>query len=271
MSVVSVKNGLHVSWLTLSQNYIAWVSLDDLNSFQSSPACAEFLRNLPEQDNSQASIEACSGLRHLTLDDASSPSRFLTLRHITEAATSQVEGRVTLTAFVVPRKVDDIRGVWDDNFRTVFGHFVPRGSQFVTHHDGFWFKSLSVWLWVLTEDHWVEKKFGKLEQTQDGDQGRTIFCYFHLWPPRFGATPEHEAASAVDPQARDSWNQAIAHVMPPATAWEQERWDIQEVPRFYPAEPEWDPELPVEYQQEQQRLKEEYPQFHGFEVGERSQ
>lgn len=29
--------------------------------------------------------------------------------------------------------------------------------------------------------------------------------------------------------------------MPPVTAWEQERWDIREVPRFYPPQ-EWDPE-----------------------------
>lgn len=184
--------------------------------------------------------------------------------------TSKVEGRVTFTAFLVPRKVDNIRRMWDDNFKPIFGNSIPRGSQFITRRDGLGFKSSAVWFWVLAEDHWVEKKFEKLEQTQDDDQGRTIFCHFHLGPPKFGATPEHEEASAADPHARESWTQAIAQVMPPATAWEQERWDIRELPRFYPAEPEWDPELPVEYQKEQQRLKEEYLQFHGFEVGERS-
>ncbi|KAH8196445.1 hypothetical protein TruAng_009377 [Truncatella angustata] len=254
---------------------IEWSTLDDLKNFQSSPACAEFLRNLPEYDNSQVSIESGSALRHLTFDDASSslppaPSRFLTFKHVTEAVTSQVEGRVTITAFLIPRKVDNIMTIWNDNFKSVFSYFIPRGSQFVTGRKGFWFKSLAIWFWVLTEDYWVEKNFGKLEQTQEDNEGRTIFCHFHLWPRKFGATPEHEEASAADPQARESWNQAIAQVMPPATAWEQERWDIREVPRFYPREPEWDPELPVEYQKEQKRLMEEYLQFHGFKVGERS-
>lgn len=50
-----------------------------------------------------------------------------------------------------------------------------------------------MWFWVLAEDHWVEERFGKLEQTQEDpqDQGRTIFCHFHLRPPsfKFGATP----------------------------------------------------------------------------------
>ncbi|KAK4153828.1 hypothetical protein C8A00DRAFT_33440 [Chaetomidium leptoderma] len=254
---------------------IEWATLDDLKNFQSSPACADFLRNLPEDDNPRVSIESGSALRHLTLDDASSssppaPSRFLTFKHATEAVTSEVEGRVTLTTFLVPRKVDDVSGMCNDNFKSVFGNFVPRGSEFITWHRDFWFKFPAVWFWVLAEDHWVEDKFGKLGQTQEDNQGRTLFCHFHLWPRRFGATPEHEEASAADPQARESWNQAIAQVMPPATAWEQERWDIRAVPRFYAPEPELDPEE-LEYDQEQQRLREEYLQFHGFEVGERSQ
>ncbi|GJC90777.1 hypothetical protein ColLi_13615 [Colletotrichum liriopes] len=254
---------------------IEWATLDDVKNFQSSPACAEFLRNLPEYDDSQVFIESRSALRRLTLEEASvslppAPSRFLTLKHVTEAVTSKVEGRVTFTTFLVPRKVDDVGGMWNDHFKSVFGTFIPRGSEFITWHRDFRFKFSAVWFWVLTEDHWVGKRFGKLEQTQEDDQGRTIFCHFHLWPRRLGATPEREEASAADPQARESWNQAIAQVMPPATAWEQERWDIREVPRFYPPEPELDPKE-LEYEQEQQRRLEEYLQFHGFEVGERSQ
>ncbi|KAL2802028.1 hypothetical protein BJX63DRAFT_416035 [Aspergillus granulosus] len=221
---------------------LEWVTLDDLKNFQSSPACAEFLRNLPEDNNSRASIESGSALRHLTLDDAPSPSppassRFLTFKHATETPTADVEGRVTFTTFLVPHKVDNMYGMYKDNFNSVLSTFIPRGSGFITGHRNFWYKFSAVWFWVLAEDHWVEEKFGKLEQTQEDNQGRTIFCHFFLWSRKFGATPEHEEASAADPQARESWNQAIARVMPPATAWAQERWDIQRVPRFFPPSP----------------------------------
>ncbi|KAL3425259.1 hypothetical protein PVAG01_02050 [Phlyctema vagabunda] len=249
---------------------IEWATLDDLTAFQSSPACAEFLRNLPEHDRSQVSIDSGSTLRHLTLDDASSSSRFLTFKHATEAVTSEVEGRVTFTALLVPGKVDDVYGIWNGSLQCVFDRFVPRGSEFITWHKNFWFKFATVGFWVLAEDSWVEKKFGKLEQTQEDGQARTIFCHFHLWQPKYGGTPAHEEASAADPQARESWNQAIAQVMPPVTAWEQERWDIRGVPRFYPPDPELDPEELAE-EQEHQRLRDEYLQSHGFNVGEGSQ
>jgi hypothetical protein len=249
---------------------IQWTTLDDLKNFQSSPACAEFLRNLPEDDNSGVSIESGSALRHLSLDDASSSSRFLTLKHPDNVPTFAVEGRVTLTTFSVPRKVDDVYGMWRDNFKSVF-----RVSNFVPGR-------IAVWFFVLAEDHWVDEKFGKLEQTQQDNQGgRTIFCHFHLWrrPGKFDRVRGYEEASAVeetsaaDPQARESWKQAKAQVMPPAAACEQERWDIREVPRFYPPEPEGDPE-DIAWEQEKKRLLEEpgYLQFHGFEpVGQRSQ
>ena len=82
------------------------------------------------------------------------------------------------------------------------------------------------------EDHSAEKKFGKPEQTQpqtqtqDKNQARTIFCHFCLWKHTIG-TQEDEEAFAADPQA---WKEELAQVMPPVTAWEQERWDICEVP-----------------------------------------
>lgn len=248
---------------------VEWDTLDDLKNFQSSPACAEFLRNLPV-DNS--SIESGSALSHSTWDDVSSPSppgasRFLILKHAIETWTRQVEGRVTFTSFLVPRRVDDVYGMWKDKLETKFGKLIPHGSEFVTWHRGFWFKFPAVWFWVLAEDHWVEEKFGKPGQTQDDGQGRTIFCHFQLWPPLHGATLEQEEASAVD---RESWNEAAAQVMPPATAWVQERWDIQDVPRFLPPEPEIDPEA-ENYDRELPQRTEDYLRYHGFEVDEGSQ
>ena len=104
-----------------------------------------------------------------------------------------------------------------------------------------------VWFWVLMDDHWIEKKFGKLEQTQTQTQtqrqlqtetetetetqeenyGRTIFCHFSVWR-NAGAQPGDEEAIAADPHA---WDRELAEVMPPVTAWERERWDIREIPQ----------------------------------------
>ncbi|KZL84641.1 hypothetical protein CI238_12873 [Colletotrichum incanum] len=253
---------------------IQWVNLDALKNFQYSPACAEFLQNLPEHDDSQASVESGSTLGNLNLTDASSSSapatsRFLIFKHVTPAVTAEVEGRVTLTAFLVPRKVDSVFLMWKEKFESVFAGFIPRGYEFITWHPNFMFRFAAVWLWVLSEDGWVEKKFGKLEQTPDGDQGRTIICHFHLWRRECGATPEKEEASAADPQSRESWNRAVAQVMPPATSWVQERWDIQDVPR--PPEPEFDPEALSEYDKEQERRIKLFFEARGLEKDESSE
>ena len=102
-----------------------------------------------------------------------------------------VEGPVTLTTLLIPRTVDDVFGMWKDLER-VFGAFMPRGFEFITSHPNLWYKFLAAWLWVLEEDGWVERKFGKLGQTQEDGQGRTIFFRFHLWSDKFGAAPEPE-------------------------------------------------------------------------------
>lgn len=159
---------------------------------------------------------------------------------------------MTLTAFLVPRKVDSVFLMWREKFESVFAGFIPRGYESITWHPNFMLRFAAVWLWVLSEDAWVENKFGRLEQTQDDGQGRTVICHFHLWQRKFGATPEKLEAAAADPQFRESWNQAVARVMPPATAWVQERWYIQDVPRT--PEPEDDPEELSEYDKEQERL-----------------
>ncbi|KAK3292138.1 uncharacterized protein B0H64DRAFT_419499 [Chaetomium fimeti] len=250
-----------------------WSTLEDLVNFQSSPACARFLRNLPEYpgDNPGACIESGSALQQLTLDDTpSSPlpatSRFLVLKRLA-AVTPEPDGLVTVTTFLVPHQVDDKYRMWRDNFRYAFAAFMPRGAR-LWHHN-FWYKSTYAWFWLLAEDHWVWEKFGKPEQqAQEGSPGRTIFCHFFLWSPKFGATPEHEAEVAADPQARESWNQAIAKVMPPATAWAQERWDMRGVPRVYPPEPDINLEDP-EYKIELRKMRDGF--FRDSRVGEKSQ
>ncbi|KAJ0413061.1 hypothetical protein BJY00DRAFT_297446 [Aspergillus carlsbadensis] len=172
---------------------IEWVTLDDLKNFQSSPACTEFLRNLPEHSNSQVSIKSGAALRHLAVDNASlsslpAPSRFLTFERATKTPTLEVKGRVTVTTFVVPRKVDNVHRMFYDNFESVFNNFAPHGSRFIARHQYSWTRTSSVWFRVLAEDHWVEEKFGQLELTQEDNQGWIIFCHFFVWPLGLGAT-----------------------------------------------------------------------------------
>ncbi len=211
---------------------------------------------------------------HLTLDDASPwsaplepSSRFLTLKHFTEAATATVDGRVTFTTFMVPRTVDNAHKMWKDDFQPAFSGFRPRGSRYSRS------TLSSTWFEVLEEDRWVGEQFGGLEQHKmdgdghdldhDHDQGRTLFCRFHLWSGT-GATPEDEATSAADPQVREYWDRTVAKVMPPASAYHQECWDIQEIPRFFPSEPEYDPEEEVAECEEQKRAMIEYLALHGY-------
>lgn len=94
--------------------------------------------------------------------------------------TADVEGRVVLIAFLVPRKVDNVSLMWKEKFDSMFECFIPRAYESIASRPGFRFpRSAAVWLWVISEDGWVEKKFGKLEQTQNNDQDRTVICHFH--------------------------------------------------------------------------------------------
>ncbi|KAI6089592.1 hypothetical protein F4821DRAFT_231379 [Hypoxylon rubiginosum] len=220
---------------------INWWDLDALKNFRSSPACTEFLQNLPKYDNSQASIESGSALGYLSLGDASSsssppPSRLLTLGYTTRASTSDLEGRVTFTAFMVPRKENHEKWMLQEKVKDVFSRYLPLRRI----NSVYSWPSLTMWFWVLAEDDWVEEKFGKLEQTQEDAQedvqGRTILCQFRLWPGLDKSTPTHEDVLATNPEVRESWNQAMAEVMPPVTAWAQERWDIRPVPEHEDSE-----------------------------------
>ncbi|KAK7985179.1 hypothetical protein PG988_002801 [Apiospora saccharicola] len=189
---------------------IVWRTLDDLKNFKSSPACAEFLQNLPEKDD---------------VFDSSSTSRFLTLEQMNPKLTATLDGRMTFAAFLIPQKDNSLKGTWYDSLKDAFGRFLPRGFDFLSYKGRFSWQYLTVWFSVLTEDYWVESKFGKLEESQEALQGRTIFCELRLWPLKMGVTPEDEEASATDPQAKESWDQAVAQVMPP---WDPEDLELEE-------------------------------------------
>ncbi|KAI0205633.1 hypothetical protein F4808DRAFT_409744 [Astrocystis sublimbata] len=213
---------------------IVWTTLEDLKNFQLSPVCIEFLQNLPEHDPAQAPIEPGSALRHLTLDDASSSSsRFLTLKHVHESPTADVEGRVTLTAFSMPAADKSTERGWQEKVRDAF-RFFPRGSESIRLHRNFRWQHYTIWFMVTGEDGWARDKFASVEGESKQEQDRAILCEFRLWPSRMDVTPELEEALAKDPQAKATWEEAAATVMPPVTAWEQERWDIWKIPRFEP-------------------------------------
>lgn len=215
---------------------ILWETSDALEDFKESPACSEFLLGLPENDNRQASVVSGSSLRDLSLDNNSlppPPSRFLTFRQVEGYPTPDLAGRVTFTALMIPHNDVTIRLKWYWAVRHAFGAFTPHGCEVITWRVPFpHMRHLVAWFWVIGEDVWVDEKFGKLEQNEGENNGRTILCEFRHWNGIYDATPELEEVSAKDPLARESWVQAVAGAMPPVTAWEQERWDIRVVPCF---------------------------------------
>ncbi|TLD30348.1 hypothetical protein PspLS_01911 [Pyricularia sp. CBS 133598] len=217
---------------------IDWRTLDDFNKFQSSPACQELLRNLPEHNNSQVSVQAEPALGRLTLAEAGSlaKSRFLVMKHAASIPTGSIEGRLALTSFVLPRRLeqDQAQQVWQDELRAKLG---PR------------YFDRMVWFYVLNEDSWVQEKFGRLEQTQEHDHGRAIFCHFRKWTTTWAddERQEREKAQSVEPRVKESWARTISkHVMPPVTEWVYELWDIRRVPCYDSPYPETDPETDPE-------------------------
>ncbi|KAJ2965770.1 hypothetical protein NQ176_g10458 [Zarea fungicola] len=82
------------------------------------------------------------------------------------------------------------------------------------------------------------------QQAQRSETGRAIFCHVFNWNECFDGSNEVEALAAEDAEAKETWEQAAARIMPPATAWVQERWDIRVVPLFEEPElqegPEWE-------------------------------
>ncbi|KAJ3487208.1 hypothetical protein NLG97_g6458 [Lecanicillium saksenae] len=205
-----------------------WTNLENLRAFQSSEACVEFLRNLPENANTAASGDIGVDLKHPNLNKdsistATSParSRFRVLRH----------------AFSVPNQIDEI--AFETNFAALeagFGYFRPRNHTVLTRR-GTWTQHTAIWLHVLEEDSWVEQNFGPAMPQQDY-VSRTIILHAFLWKEAFEEPYEKEAAAMADLEAMKSWQQRATEMMPPATAWVQERWDIRQVPFYDTSSPD---------------------------------
>ncbi|KAK7914495.1 hypothetical protein PG985_012198 [Apiospora marii] len=102
-----------------------------------------------------------------------------------------------------------MKQTWYNSMKDVFGHFLPRGTESIKLKHRFRWQYLTVWCWVFAEDYRVENKFGKLEESEQDFQGRTIICEFRLWPHSCGVTPEDEEASATDRRRRSRGTSAI--------------------------------------------------------------
>ncbi|XWW97886.1 hypothetical protein V2A60_005882 [Cordyceps javanica] len=251
---------------------IEWNKPEVFGHFLASSACVVFLNDLPEFKDAAASVtEAGSYLHLLTLEDATvasgtpslAKSRLLLCQHSTEAATRELDGLVTLTAFSVPGQFNVTESVYWELVNTLvleFGEFMPLDWPRVRHRHDLQMKFSAIWLCVLEEDGCVTEKFGapssqqqaqpKLQQQEEQQQpqrsetGRAIFCHIFRWTECYDEPHEVEAIAAEDAEAKETWEQAAARLMPPATAWVQERWDIRDVPLFEPPElqegPEWE-------------------------------
>ncbi|KAL6693374.1 hypothetical protein J3F84DRAFT_396296 [Trichoderma pleuroticola] len=233
---------------------ILWASAEALKNFQDSPACAEFLKGLPD-----SGVVSGGLFQRLSLNDAEntgtavSPtaSRFPSLHwHYSNGKELEVEGRVTLTTLLVPYTGGpDLEQIRFSIVRAFKGFVpadcedlrpppplsrdsIPLGGQwpglvaFLPKPDGL------VWAWTDTGDNEQWQPPGQSVAAEQNDSGQMVVCQFRLWNGLYGATRQREEASAKNALAKESWETVVSNVFPPVTAWEQERWDIQVAPSY---------------------------------------
>ncbi|KAI0380269.1 hypothetical protein F5Y04DRAFT_257813 [Hypomontagnella monticulosa] len=214
---------------------IHWESAESLKDFQASPACAGFLRGLPENDV-QASITSGALLQGLSLDDAgeaslsSVQSRFLTFKWTYGCVfENNLKARITTTALEIPYTGNPTPESWAKTVDGTFRNFSPKCYE---DFRVYWPRPRT---YTWTAWAWVDSDLYQLGN-------RAVFCEFRRWIKDTGdaafngATPEREEVVSKSPETRESWAQAVAEVMPPVAAWEQERWDIQAATHFIPPE-----------------------------------
>lgn len=248
------------------------MSAESLKNFQNSPACDEFLQGLPDNDV-QTSLVSGASLQGLSLDDAadndapssSAPSsRFLSFQWTSGYRFEEdLQGRVTLTALAMPYTGDPVPESWRNAVYSALGNFLPSGCEDLREKwppplMHFW----TAWAWVDSSNLEGQPGQQQVGATAGNDSGRrAVVCQFRRWNGYSGATPAREEALAESPLARESWERTVAEVMPPVTAWEQERWDIQLAPRYFAPEEEEGEEEDPEYEQKvKEFLEQSLPQ-----------
>jgi hypothetical protein len=199
-------------------------------------------------------------LQALSLNDANNdadnatlslaPSRFLIFQWDSGFYfTQHLEGRITLTALVMPYTDFPNREPLRDAVLGAFKGFLPVGCEdlipqpvpnnpqrpigLYRAHFPYMFSS-TAWAWVdagdACADGNMKQPVQQSGQQAENDNGRMVFCEFRRWNGYNRATPEREEAQAEDLLAKESWAQVVANTMPPVVAWEQERWHLQDPP-----------------------------------------
>ncbi|KAI1470385.1 uncharacterized protein F4812DRAFT_417327, partial [Daldinia caldariorum] len=224
---------------------ILWESAEALKNFQSSPACAEFLQGLPEEDV-QPSPAPGALLWSASMDDAASSSSATSARFVSFQWNSgyrfeeDLQGRVTLTILAIPYTGDPVPEPWASAVHSTFDQFLPEGcedlsAQWPGARMHFW----TAWAWVdggipQQQEGGEEENVaaGKKKKKKKKKSDQAFLCEFRRWNGYHGATPELEEFLAKSPRARQSWAETVAKVMPPVTAWDQERWDVRLMPDY---------------------------------------
>lgn len=249
---------------------IQWSFMEYLTDFLESPACDTFLRLL--DGNEQHDAAAGDGNDN-TLDEAEATNsskqqteppameelisrrrrRFLVLKHWEEAATSDIEGRVTMTTFVIP-VADDRYGTLHEAYldvRETFGRFdVPNPpDQDWIERFGRAQNSRRVWFYAprrgaaeeaekqqdMSSQTWLEMTFGRGESGGAGGQlplplvqsqvdanasasdapKKGLMCEFRVWNDFKDANVNlaSEEKHAKDAEIKEKWNKFVGQWM----------------------------------------------------------
>ncbi|KAI1807188.1 hypothetical protein F4811DRAFT_550143 [Daldinia bambusicola] len=225
---------------------ILWESAEALKAFQSSPACAEFLQSLPEKDlpASPASGALLWSAFPVDASSSSASARFLSFQwNGGYRFEEDLQGRVTLTILAIPYTGDPVPESWTTAVYDAFEQLLPEGceeisAQWPDARMHFW----TAWAWIDSDISQHQEEGEEEVEAGKKKSGQALLCEFRRWNGCHGATPELEEALAKSPQARESWAETIAKVMPPVMAWDQERWDIRLAPHYISPEEEEDKE-----------------------------
>lgn len=255
---------------------VQWETMDDLHKFLASPACDRFLKHLSEhghehrdetspttaaEDKDAETKSARRKVGSLTVEEEKSSSsatepeidlshrrrRFLILTHFEGRQTTDIEGRVTLSVFVlpVPRK-DENNSLWTAYQRlgATFGYrqLVPSRDE-EEPIERYWCRP-KVWFYAEKEqedlsERWIERTFGGssgVNQTGSSSGPKTLVCEFRVWHENWRVKDnryvEMEEAQARDEVFRKKWEQVTGEWMARGRilAWKSERWDFRRVP-----------------------------------------
>lgn len=194
----------HLKVVFLTCGTTVWESADALKDFQSSAKCRDFLTGLGGEDQSPQRLIGLQWGNGFSFGD--------------EMAGDDLHGRITVTTLTMSNGGCPDHEVMRHALDTALGGFVPADCEDLRGPPMFRWDAMA----------WED---GGQEDALSGNNGKVAYYLFFRWNGN-GASAEREQASASNPEAKESWANALTRAMPPFEAWEQERWDIQVAPCF---------------------------------------